>query len=177
MYKIEKYAEKKKKIDEDDENDDGSDAEIKRSKKYNKHTLAMMEKVDGKQLLKDYFEAMLQKGIEVEFNSDDEIEQKLGDEGEVLTEEIKKHDVWLDQKQRKIMNTIGLYMIKQIVKQLTKPEKDALDQSKIKRANIALKNTDAGTNDTEAKKLEAIRMGIEQLRQLKEKADKERHAE
>lgn len=75
------------------------------------------------------------------------------------------------------MNTIGLYMIKQIVKQLNKPEGDAIDQSKMKRANIALKNTDAGINDTEAKKLEAIRMGIEQLRQLKKKAEEERRVE
>ncbi len=97
----------------------------------------------------------------MEFNSDDEIEEILDGEGEVVTEQIKKHDVWLDQKQRNMMNTIGLYMIKQIVKQLSKPEGDAIDQSKMKRANIALKNTDAGTNDAEAKKLEAIRMGIE----------------
>jgi hypothetical protein len=32
-------------------------------------------------------------------------------------------------------------------------------------------------NDTEAKRLEAIRMGVSQLRQLKKKADEERMAE
>ncbi len=48
MFKIEKLVDKRKKKEEEEENDDGSDAEIKRSKKYNKHAFAMMEKVDGK---------------------------------------------------------------------------------------------------------------------------------
>ena len=138
ILKVEKLVEKKKLIEEED--DDGSDAEVKRSKKYDRHTLAMQEVVDGKQLLKDHFEGILIKGIQVEFNSDDEIEEVLDDEGEVITEQIKKHDVWLDAKQRHIMNTLGLYMIKQIVKELSRPGGDAIDQSKLKRANLALKN-------------------------------------
>jgi hypothetical protein len=104
---------------------------------------------------------MLIKGINVEFNSDDEFEEFVDEEGEVVTGDIKKHDVWLDAKQRHIMSVLGLYMIKQMVKHLTVPEKDAIDQSKVKRANIALKNVVGDPNDTEAKKLEAIRAGIE----------------
>lgn len=46
--------------------------------------------------MKDYFETKLKKGVDVEFNSDDEIEEILDDEGEVIMEQIKKHDVWLD---------------------------------------------------------------------------------
>ena len=41
---------------------------------------------------------MLIKGINVEFNSDDEFEEVVDEEGEVVTGDIKKHDVWLDEK-------------------------------------------------------------------------------
>jgi hypothetical protein len=48
ILKIEKLVDKKKKKMEEEEDEYDSDAEIKRSKKYDRHTLAMLEKVDGK---------------------------------------------------------------------------------------------------------------------------------
>lgn len=111
----------------------------------------MLEKPDGKQLLKNHFEGLLIKGINVEFNSEDEFEEVLDEDGEMVTQQVKRYDVWLDAKQRHIMSTIGLYMIKQIVKQLNRPEGDAIDQSKVKRANLALKNQ-ADSDNVEAKR-------------------------
>lgn len=87
----------------------------------------MQEKVDGKQLLKDYFEGLLIKGIDVEFNEEDEFEEVMDDDGEMVTQQVKRNDVWLDAKQRHIMATMGLYMIKQIVRQMNKPDGDAID--------------------------------------------------
>lgn len=40
---IERLVDKKKKKEEEEEDDNDSDAEVKRSKKYDRHTLAMLE--------------------------------------------------------------------------------------------------------------------------------------
>ncbi len=95
---IERLVDKKKKMEEEEEDENDSDAEVKRSKKYDRHTLAMLEKVDGKQLLKNYFEGILVKGINVEFNEEDEFEEVMDDDGEIVTQQVKRNDVWLDAK-------------------------------------------------------------------------------
>jgi len=66
-----------------------------------------------------------------------------------------------------MLNKIGEWVIKQLIKIIMAPEGEAIDFSKAKMGKVAFRNQ---TQD-DLKKIEAIRTGVEHLKKLKQQME------
>jgi hypothetical protein len=72
------------------------------------------------------------------------------------------------------MNIIGTAILKRLVYILSVPEENGIDYRKAKMGKVAHIK---GESEADAKRLEAVRQGVEHLRKLKEQMEKERYQE
>lgn len=90
---------------------------------------------------------------------------RLNDRYEILMGNM--HHLRLSEK-------VAAYLIKKLMQSIYVPEGDFLDKRVMKVSKVAHK---AHNNEAVFKRFEAIRLGVEQMKKMKERMDREREAE